>query len=127
MKSKKKSMKVISRRRISSYNGIKQEETRRIGEEMNRKILEKLPIEKDMKKKESAQIISSLESEINQNGQNVENSQIEYLSQQSVQVMNINGLLYSYELMQDINGNYIPIIPIPNEDGNIFYYNIANN
>ena len=123
----KKSMKVISRRRISSYNGMKQEETRRIGEEMNRKILEKLPIEKDMKKKESAQIIWSLESENNPEMNSIGNSQIKYLSQQTMQVMNINGLWYSYELMQDINGNSIAIIPFTNEDGNIFYYNVVYN
>ena len=29
--------------------------------------------------------------------------------------------------MQDINGNYIPIVPFTNEDGNIFYYNVVYN
>ena len=61
----KKSKKIIPRRRIYSYNGMKQEETREIGAEMNRKILEKLPIQEDMKKKESAKILYSLDDATN--------------------------------------------------------------
>ena len=73
----KKSQKVISRRRISNFNGMSQEETREIGERMNGIIVKELPIENGKKKKECVKIIECLyDTNLNEikNSNSLENS-----------------------------------------------------
>jgi hypothetical protein len=155
----KKSHKVISRKRIFRYNEMNQEETRRIGEEMNKKIVELLPIENGKKKRECEKIIDSfhwensissshlnenIQNEIQQNSSNEINeetiveekenqNEMNYIQfpLQTIQIENkqiniitINNVNYYCELINDFNGNLIPIIPIQNEDGNNNYYTV---
>ena len=178
-----------SRRRISNFNGMSQEETRSIGERMNGIIVKELPIENGMKKKdcvkiinhfdclnnlnnsdESMNFVNSIEiNEINnfneyesyQNEQNEQNNQIYQEEQkemnedtipsdennQNIQMnqnqMNYiqfpiqtqNGLMniitinnenyYYCQLNYDQFGNLIPIIPMQDENGNVFYQSVV--
>ena len=137
---------------------MNQEETRRIGEEMNKKIIELLPIENGKQKRECEKIIDcfhwensfsnsylneNIQNEIQQNSSNEINeetiveeenqNEINYIQfpLQTIQIENrqfniitINNINYYCELINDFNGNLIPIIPIQNEDGNNNYYTV---
>ena len=179
----KKSEKVVSRRRISNFNGMSQEETRSIGERMNGIIVKELRIENGMKKKDCVKIINHFDclnnlnnsdesmnfvnsNEINemnnfneyesyQNEQNNQNDQQEQkemnedtipsdennqniqmnyiqLPIQTIQTQNglmniitINNENYYCQLNYDQFGNIIPIIPMQDENGNVFYQSVV--
>lgn len=188
----KKSEKVVSRRRISNFNGMSQEETRSIGERMNGIIVKELRIENGMKKKDCVKIINHFDclnnlnnsdesmnfvnsNEINElnnfneyesyqneqnnqnnqiyqqehkemnedtipsdeNNQNIQmnqNNQMNYIQFpiQTIQTQNglmniitINNENYYCELNYDQFGNIIPIIPMQDENGNVFYQSVV--
>ena len=187
----KKSEKVVSRRRISNFNGMSQEETRSIGERMNGIIVKELRIENGMKKKECVKIINRFNclnilnnsdesmnfvnsNEINEMNnfneyesyQNKQNNQIYQIYQKEQKEMNEdtipsdennqniqmnqnqmnyiqlpiqtiqtqNGLMnsitinnenYYCQLNYDQFGNTIPIIPMQDENGNVFYQSVV--
>ena len=132
----KKSEKVISRRRIASYDGMSQEETRVIGERMNRVIVNELKIECGMKKKDCVKVIDHLNLN-NLNNVDILNHSNEIEIQQLEEVQ--EDTVPSDEISQEMNQlnnigmnqmKYVqlPIQQVPTENGmmNIITLNNIN-
>ena len=152
---RKKSKKIIPRRRLSFYNGMTEEETRKIGEKMNQLLIQKLPLKDHFTKKECMKIISSSDilnidgNQVQQSdlshsenlpniqsfgAENHHGSNMEYISQNmfKIQTQNgemnvtyINGNLYQVVFVTTIDGNNIPLIVTQNEQGLTSYFSVV--